>query len=121
YEEAARISPSTPRFVGPYPLAAMPARLAVERGAWREAAQLQPQQSKFPFTEALTHQARAIGAARIGDAAAAKAEVDKLTEKRDALRAAKNDYWATEVEVMRLDAEAWTAWGEVRGDEALSL
>src|SRR5256714_13040799 len=72
YEEAVRISPSTPRFVGPYPLAAMPARLAVERGAWREAAQLQPQQSKFPFTEALTHQARAIGAARIGDAAAAQ-------------------------------------------------
>src|SRR5437660_2698817 len=101
YEEATRVSPSTPRFIGPYPLAAMPARLAVERGAWREAAQLQPQQSKFPFTEALTHQARAIGAARIGDAAAAKAEVDKLTEKRDALRAAKNEFWATEVEVMR--------------------
>src|SRR3954462_15780788 len=35
YDEAARVTPSTPRFVGPYPLAAMPARLAVERGAWR--------------------------------------------------------------------------------------
>ena len=121
YEEAARISPSTPRFVGPYPLAAMPARLAVERGAWREAAQLQPQQSKFPFTEALTHQARAIGAARIGDAAAAKAEVDKLTEKRDALRAAKNEFWATEVEVMRLSAAGWTALADNRNDEALDL
>ena len=121
YEEAVRISPSTPRFVGPYPLAAMPARLAVERGAWREAAQLQPQQSKFPFTEALTHQARAIGAARIGDAAAAKAEVDKLTEKRDALRAAKNEFWATEVEVMRLSAAGWTALADNRNDEALDL
>ena len=121
YEEAVRISPSTPRFVGPYPLAAMPARLAVERGAWREAAQLQPQQSKFPFTEALTHQARAIGAARIGDAAAAKAEVDKLTEKRDALRAAKNEFWATEVEVMRLSSAAWVALAENKNDEALAL
>src|SRR5229473_1058420 len=76
----------------------MPWRLAVERGAWREAAQLQPMQSKFPFTEALTYQARAIGAARMGDAAAAKADLERITEKRDALRAAKNDYWATEAE-----------------------
>jgi tetratricopeptide (TPR) repeat protein len=121
YEEAARISPSTPRFVGPYPLAAMPARLAVERGAWREAAQLQPLQSKFPFTEAVTYQARAIGAARMGDAAAAKADVEQITQKRDALREAKNDYWATEAEVMRLTAAAWAALAENRGDEALSL
>jgi len=121
YEEAARISPSTPRFVGPYPLAAMPARLAVERGAWREAAQLQPQQSKFPFTEALTHQARAIGAARMGDAAAAKADVEKIAEKRDALRAAKNEFWATEVEVMRVSSAAWVALAENKGDEALGL
>src|SRR3954447_6056784 len=64
YEEAAKISPSTPRFVGPYPLAAMPARLVIERGAWRDAAQLQPMKSQFPFTEANTHFARAIGAAR---------------------------------------------------------
>src|SRR5436190_9143352 len=121
YEEAARITPSTPRFVGPYPLAAMPARLAVERGAWREAAQLQPLQSKFPFTEALTYQARAIGAARMGDAAAAKADLEKITEKRDALRAAKNGYWATEVEVMRLSAAGWAALADNKGDEALNL
>jgi tetratricopeptide (TPR) repeat protein len=121
YEEAARVSPSTPRFVGPYPLAAMPARLAVERGAWREAAQLRPMQSKFPFTEAVTHQARAIGAARMGDAAAAKADLEQITQKRDALRAAKNDYWATEAEVMRLSAAAWVALAENRGEEALGL
>jgi tetratricopeptide (TPR) repeat protein len=119
--EALGISGHTPRFVAPYALAAIPARLAIERGAWREAAQLQPQRSKFPFTEALTHQARAIGAARIGDAAAAKAEVEKIAEKRDALRAAKNDYWATEVEIMRLSAAAWTALAENKNDEALTL
>ena len=119
YEEAARIPPSTPRFVGPYPLAAMPARLAVERGAWREAAQLQPTPSKFPFTEALTYQARAIGAARSGDVAAAKADVEQITKRRDALREAKNEYWATEVEVMRLSAAAWTAFADNRADEAL--
>src|SRR5258708_23473193 len=101
YEEAARINPSTPRFIGPYPLAAMPARLAVERGAWREAAQLQPMQSKFPFTEAVTYQARAIGAARMGDAAAAKAAVEEISKRRDALREAKNDYWPPEPDATR--------------------
>ncbi|HUQ76828.1 MAG TPA: hypothetical protein VM183_19070 [Burkholderiales bacterium] len=121
YEEIARVSPSTGRFVGPYPLAAMPARLAVERGAWREAAQLQPMQSKFPFTEAVTYQARAIGAARMGDVAAAKADVGEIERRRDALRAAKNDYWATEVEVMRLSSAAWVALADNRGDEALGL
>ena len=121
YEEAARVNPSTPRFVGPYPLAAMPARLAVERGAWREAAQLQPLQSKFPFTEAVTYQARAIGAARMGDAAAAKADLEQITQKRDALRAAKNDYWATEVEVMRLGAAGWIAFAEGQSDAAVGL
>src|SRR5438128_535826 len=59
YEEATRVGGLTPRLIGPYALAAMSARLAVERGAWREAAQLQPYQSKFPFAEAISHQARA--------------------------------------------------------------
>jgi hypothetical protein len=119
--EAAQISGSTPRFIAPYALAAMPARVAIERGAWREAAQLQPTQSKFPFTEALTYQARALGAARAGDVTAAKADVEQITQRRDALRAAKNDYWATEVEVMRLSAAAWVALGENQGEEALGL
>jgi tetratricopeptide (TPR) repeat protein len=120
-EEGAAITPSTSRFVGPYPLAAMPARLAVERGAWREAAQLKVAQSKWPFTEALTHQARAIGAARIGDVAAAKADLEQIVQKRDALRTAKNAFWATEVEVMRLSAAAWIAFAENNGEEALRL
>jgi tetratricopeptide (TPR) repeat protein len=99
----------------------MPARLALERGAWREAAQLAPMQSRFPFTEANLHQARAIGAARLGDAEAAKKDLQEIEARRDALRAAKNEYWATEVEVMRLNAAAWIALAEGRGDEALGL
>ncbi len=119
--EAMSIGSSTPRFIAPYALAAMPARLVVERGAWREAAQLQPSQSKFPFTEAITYQARAIAAARMGDASAARADLEQLTQRRDALRAAKNDYWATEVEVMRLSAAAWVSLAESKADEALDL
>jgi tetratricopeptide (TPR) repeat protein len=121
YEEAAQITPSTPRFTGPYPLAVMPARLAIERGAWREAAQLEPMKSQYPFTEANTYLARAIGAARSGDAESAKKDVKEIEARRDALKAANNGYWAAEVEVMRLSASAWTALADNRNDEALSL
>src|SRR5262245_17450925 len=119
--EAMSIAGHTPRFIAPYALAAMPARLTVERGAWREAAQLQPVQTKFPFVDAVYYQARAIGAARMGDAAAAKADLEQITKRRDALREAKNDYWATEVEVMRLSAAGWTSLAEGKNDEALNL
>jgi tetratricopeptide (TPR) repeat protein len=119
--EAMTIAGHTPRFIAPYALSAMPARFAVERGAWREAAQLQPQQSKFPFTEATIYFARALGAARMGETAAAKADLEQIAQRREALRAAKNDYWGTEVEVMRLAAAGWVALAEARNDEALNL
>lgn len=121
YDEASHITVNTPAFAGPYSLAAMPARLAVERGAWREAAQLAPTKSQFAFTEANTHFARAMGAARSGDAAAARQDLKEIEARRDALKAANNNYWATEVEVMRLAASAWIALAENRNDEALAL
>ena len=60
-EEGAAVTVNPAVFVGPYALAAMPARYAVERRAWDEAARLQLQPSKFPFTEAITHFARGLG------------------------------------------------------------
>ena len=106
---------------GPYAMAAIPARYAMERGAWRDAAALAPMKSNLPFVEALVYEARALGAARSGDANSAKADLREIEQRRDALRSAKNAYWATEVEVMRLSAAAWIALADARGDEALSL
>ncbi len=120
--EAAQVAPSaSPSPAGPYALAAMPARFALERGDWREAAQLQPVPSKFPFAEALTYGARAIGAARSGNPAAAQADLEALDKRIEALKNAKNAYWATEVEVMRLSSAAWIAQAQGKGDEALTL
>jgi tetratricopeptide (TPR) repeat protein len=119
-EEAAQMSGFSQQ-AGPYAFAAIPARFAIERGDWREAMKLQPRASKFPFTDALTHYARALGAARSGDAASAEKEVQQLASLRDALKAAKNTYWATEVEINRLGAAAWTALAQRKNDEALSL
>ncbi len=121
-EEGATVTGfTTLRFAGPYAQAAMPARYLIERGDWKQAMTLEPHPSQFPFTVALTHFARALGAARSGDAAAAEKDVQALARLRDALRTAKNEYWATEVEVSRLGAAAWTALAQGKRDEALSL
>ena len=108
-------------FVGFYALAAMSARYAVERGDWSEAKKLQPGAGKYQHTEALTSFARALGAARTGDPVSAEKEVQQLASLRDALKAAKNNYWATEVEISRLAAAAWTALPWAGTDDALSL
>jgi tetratricopeptide (TPR) repeat protein len=109
------------RATGPYALAAMPARYAVERGAWAEAAQLVPVPTKFPFTEAMTHFARVLGAARVGDPAAAQKDIERIAGLREELEATQSDYWANEVEVMRLSSRAWTALAQKKSDEALGL
>ena len=98
----------------------MPARIAIERGMWK-AAQLEPRSSKFLQADAMTQFARALGAARSGDAAAAEKGVQELARVVDALETAKNDYWATEVEVQRLSAAAWTGYAKGNRDKALTL
>ena len=109
------------RATGPYALAAMPARYAVERGAWSEAAKLVPVPTRFPFTEALTHFARALGAARGGDPGASQQDIERLVALRDELKAAQSEDWATEVEVMHLASLAWTALAQKQRDQALGL
>ncbi len=120
-EEAQRaLGPFTTR-AGPYAIAAIPARYAIERGAWRDAMQLQPSASRFPYNEAMTHFARALGAAHSGDVAAAEKDVQELARIVDVLKASKDDYWATEVGVEHLGAAAWTAYAKGNRDEALAL
>ena len=113
------INPNNPGAA--YALAAMPARIAIERGMWKEAAQLEARSSKFLQVDAMTQFARAIGAARNGDAAAAEKCVQELARIVDGLKTAKSYYWATEVEVQRLGAAAWTSYAKGNRDEALTL
>src|SRR6185436_13404690 len=69
-----------------YALAASPARYAVERGDWKSASQLSVRQSSFSYAMALSHFARALGAARAGNPEAAKVDVAKLVELSGKLR-----------------------------------
>ena len=99
-------------------LAAVPARFALERQAWKEAATLEPRGSQFPQAEAITYFARAMGSARSGDLAAADRELDKLKELRLALEKANQSYWAEQVEIQMLAASAWIAHAKGQKDEA---
>jgi tetratricopeptide (TPR) repeat protein len=122
FEEARTLTGINPaRATAYYALAAMPARYVVERGVWRDAAKLAPSPSNFAFTEAMTHFARALGAARSGDPTAAQTDIEKIAALRDRLKVAKSDYWANEVEVMRLASVAWVALAQKEGDKALAL
>jgi hypothetical protein len=92
-------------------LAAIPARYALERNAWKEAAALIPRETSFAYADAVTHFARAIGAARSGNPAAARKDVERLAALGDALQKAKDPYWPEQIEIQRRNALAWIALG----------
>ncbi len=118
--DANAVGSAAPGVAGVFAMAAIPARVALERGAWAEAARLEPHPSRFPQTEAITYFARALGAARSGDAAAARAAVAALAPLREGLAAARESYWAGQVEIQWTAASAWLALAEGRKDDALA-
>ena len=127
YDEIRTINKiDTEHFAAAFAFAAIPARYALERRQWAEAAELtlHPQSlswPKFPQAESIVVFARGLGAARGGNVAGAKTELAKLEKLRDAMTAAKNTYWAEQSEIQRLAVGGWIARAEGRNDEALKL
>src|SRR5215813_10772850 len=101
--------------------AAVPARYMLERQDWRGATQLQPLGFAIPPAEAIIHFARAMGAARSGDLAAAQPDVAKMIEIRAGLERANQSYWAGQVEIQILAAQAWIAQAQGKPEEALKF
>ncbi|HEY7229885.1 MAG TPA: tetratricopeptide repeat protein [Pseudolabrys sp.] len=104
--------------VGPYALAISPARYALERGDWKRAAELNIRPTLLPQVQAITHFARALGAARLGQPDAAKSEIAKLGELREKLRG-KDAYWTEQVDIQQKVASAWQIYAEGKYDDAL--
>src|SRR5258705_429402 len=80
---AAEVASSQSGTPNAFAIAAIPARYALERGAWAEAAALTPRPANTPYTEAITAFARALGAARSGNPAAATTHTQRLAAPRD--------------------------------------
>jgi tetratricopeptide (TPR) repeat protein len=108
-----------PQIAGAMGAAAVPARYVLERQDWQGAARLQPMKIGFPSADAITHFARAMGAARSGDVAAARADIETLKALRAELEKKGQGYWAGQVEIQILAAQAWAAQGD--GDKADAL
>ena len=114
------IGTGAPPAAGFFAMAAIPARYAMERGAWADAAALQLNPSPVPFADAMTHFARAIGAARSGDTILARNAIAELERIRDRLAAAKERYWSEQVEIQRSGAAAWLLFALDQRTEALA-
>ncbi|GJD53102.1 hypothetical protein OPKNFCMD_5873 [Methylobacterium crusticola] len=108
-----------PGLAAHYALAASPARYAVERGDWEAASRLPVRPSPFANAQAVTHVARALGAARSGRPEAAAPDVAALAALRDRLRAANDAYWSEIVAIQARVAAAWVLDAQGRHDEAL--
>ena len=101
-------------------LAAVPARYALDRGQWEEAAQLPVRDSQFAAAQSITYFARALGAARSGNVADARAEITHLDEIEAKLTAAKDEYWAGQTRIQKDAAQAWLMFADGKRDAAIA-
>ena len=97
---------------GPYAVAASQARYMIERNDWKGAAALVEKPTRFAYADAVTHFARALGAARSGNLDAARTDIAKLAELRDKLVQEKDVYWSEQVDIQRQVATAWVLYDE---------
>ncbi len=113
------ISGAAPPSAGYFAIAAIPARYALERQDWKASAMLEVRETSFPYAEAMTHFARGLAAAHLGDVAGARASREALTNIHERLSKSDEAYWAEQVEIQRRTVSAWTALAEGRTEEAL--
>lgn len=114
------------QFSAGYAMAAIPTRYALERHAWKEAANIKLKQpffpwDKYPYAEAIIHFGRSIGNSHIGNIKSSQESLQKLTAIKDRLKGKKGFDWATQVEIQRLAASGWLAYAKKNNDEAIAL
>jgi hypothetical protein len=104
-QQSQRMKP-VDNFGAAFAYAAMPARIALERGDWAAAANLPLTPAtdaypwdKYPQAEAVNTFARGIGAARSGNAAAARQQQARLVALRDVAKEAKLTYWVGQIDI----------------------
>ena len=125
-EQIVRVRETFPaqEFVGAYALGAVPARYALEREAWPEAATVQiPQRQQwagYPFLEALFEYAHALGRVHTGDLDGARRAIERMRQLRDATTDVKFGYFRQHLFVQIQAASAWLDHAEQRDEQALA-
>jgi hypothetical protein len=101
---------------------AMPIRYAVEQHQWSDAEKIaNPPNSAPPQVMSIAVWARGVGFARTGHVPEAQEESETLRQIEERLRTSGDDYWATQVDIMKREVMAWSAHAENRPDEAVAI
>jgi tetratricopeptide (TPR) repeat protein len=114
-----------PTFKTAFHTSSIPARYALERRAWNEAADLAPrpydglQWDRFCWAEAVTWFARGLGAAHLRRPADAERALARLGELEQAASQAGEELFTRQIRVLRLGASAWLA--HAQGSDELAL
>lgn len=112
-------------FTGAYSLAAVPARYALEREAWQEAASApippRAQWARYPFAEAMFEYGHALGRLHTGDIVGARTAIGRMHALREATTDVKFDYFRRHLDVQSQAADAWLAHAEGRDAQAVAL
>jgi len=109
-------------FKSGYAATAMPIRYIVERHQWSDAEKVvDPPGSALPQVQAIAVWARGLGFARNGHPQAAQKESETLRQIEEPLRTSGNDYWTTQVSIMRREVMAWSAQAEKQPDAAVAI
>lgn len=126
--DALKVDKETDRLPVAYALAAIPARLTLERDDWAGAAllALKPASEtypwkKYPQAEAVHVFARGVGAARSKDLALAQEQFKRLQQLRDDASAMKIAYWADQIDIQAEAVRGLSAVAEGRLAEGLDV
>lgn len=116
-----------PTFKNAFHRASTQARYALERRDWTEAAAIVPRTpagiewDRFAWPEAIAQFAHGIGAARTGRIDLARVASTRLSALAHAMETAKENLFAINIRVMRMELDAWILHAAKRQDAALAL
>jgi len=118
--DPAKANGAAPASAAYYARAAIPARYALERRDWAQAAKLDPVPSRFPYADSITYFARGLGAAHLHDGAGARAAIASLDQLHATLAKQGEDYWAEQTDIQRREVAAILALQEGHVADALT-
>jgi hypothetical protein len=116
-----------PNFKTAFHLASTRARYALERRAWNEAILIVPRQpvdldwDRFAWPEAIAGFAHGLAAAHVGKLEEVREQLARLRVLEDLMRAAGEELFARNIQVLRVELSAWRAHREGKQESSVAL
>jgi len=118
--DPAKANGAAPASAAYFARAAIPARYALERRDWAQAAKLEPVPSRFPYADSITYFARGLGAAHLNDDTGVRAAIASLDQLHATLAKQGEDYWAGQTDIQRREVAAVLALQQGHVADALA-